>query len=99
MNVRAACAALVVVVALLSAPTPLRMFWNAPANVWITGAPWIWLPTVMVLAALLGHLLVWRRLRADRRCGVDGLAASGVESGTLSPIEERWARIWTPRWR
>jgi hypothetical protein len=55
MNVRAACVGLVVVVALLSAPTPLP-----------------------------GHLLVWRRLRADGRRGVDGLAASGVERGTLS---------------
>lgn len=53
----------VVAVGWLSAPTPMRRFWNEPANVWITGAPWVWLPTVMVLAALLGHVLVFRRLR------------------------------------
>ena len=29
------------VVALLSAPTPFRVFMNEPANVWITRAPWI----------------------------------------------------------
>jgi hypothetical protein len=52
----------VVGVALLSAPTPLRVFMNEPANVWITHAPWVWLPAVMVLAALCGHLLVYRRL-------------------------------------
>lgn len=52
----------VVGVALLSAPTPLRVFMNEPANIWITHAPWIWLPAVMVLAALCGHVLVYRRL-------------------------------------
>jgi hypothetical protein len=52
----------VIVVALLSAPTPLRVFMNEPANVWITHAPWVWLPSVMVLAALCGHALVYRRL-------------------------------------
>jgi hypothetical protein len=53
----------VVGVALLSAPTPFRMFHNEPANVWVTRAPWVWLPTVMVVAAILGHVLVFRRLR------------------------------------
>lgn len=52
----------VVGVALLSAPTPFRVFMNEPANVWITHAPWVWLPAVMVLAALCGHVLVYRRL-------------------------------------
>lgn len=53
----------VVGVALLSAPTPFRTFHNEPANVWVTRAPWVWLPTVMVVAAIVGHVLVWRRLR------------------------------------
>ena len=53
----------ILVVALLSAPTNFRVFMNEPANTWITRAPWVWLPTVMVFAALLGHLLVYRRLR------------------------------------
>jgi hypothetical protein len=55
----------IVGVALLSAPTPFRVFMNEPANVWITDAPWIWLPAVMVLAALCGHVLVYRRLLND----------------------------------
>src|SRR5688500_7076390 len=41
----------VVTVGWLSTPTPMRRFWNEPANVWIAHAPWVWLPTVMVLAA------------------------------------------------
>ena len=53
----------ILVVALLSAPTRFRVFMNEPANTWITHAPWVWLPTVMVFAAMLGHLLVYRRLR------------------------------------
>ena len=53
-------------VALLSAPTPMRRFMNEPANVWITNAPWVWLPTVMVFAAVFGHVAVYRRL-ADTR--------------------------------
>lgn len=55
----------IVTVALLSAPTPLRVFMNEPANVWITHAPWVWLPAVMVFAALAGHVLVYRRLLVE----------------------------------
>jgi hypothetical protein len=52
----------ILVVALLSTPTPMRVFMNEPANVWISRAPWVWLPAVLVLAALCGHVLVYRRL-------------------------------------
>jgi hypothetical protein len=55
----------ILIVALLSAPTPLRVFTNEPANVWITQSPWVWLPTVMVAMAVLGHVAVYRRLRAE----------------------------------
>ncbi|HUQ81845.1 MAG TPA: hypothetical protein VM076_11925 [Gemmatimonadaceae bacterium] len=55
----------ILTVALLSAPTPFRVFRNEPANVWIAQAPWVWLPAVFVLAAILGHILVFRRLRAE----------------------------------
>jgi hypothetical protein len=54
----------IVTVALLSAPTPMRVFMNEPANVWITHAPWVWLPAVLVFAALAGHVLVYRRFWA-----------------------------------
>lgn len=54
----------ILTIALLSAPTPLRTFHDEPANVWVTRAPFVWLPAVMVLAALVGHLLLFRRLRA-----------------------------------
>jgi len=51
-------------IAMLSAPLPFRVFMNDPANVWITQFPFIWLPAVLVQAALLGHILVIRRLRS-----------------------------------
>jgi hypothetical protein len=54
----------IVVIALLSTPTPVRMFRQEPANVWIVDTPFIWLPSLFVGYALLGHLLVFRRLRS-----------------------------------
>ena len=52
----------VLTIALLSSPTPLRRFMNEPSNVWITHAPWVWLPSVMVVAAIFGHVVVFRAL-------------------------------------
>lgn len=72
----------IVTIAILSAPTPLRLFHNEPANDWITHAPWVWLPAVFVVAAIMGHVMVLRRLRLEagravpeRRGGVSASAA------------------------
>jgi hypothetical protein len=51
-------------IAALSVPGPFRVFANSPSNAWVRHAPWIWLPTVLVQAAFLGHLLVFRALRS-----------------------------------
>ena len=75
----------VVTIALLSAPTRFRVFHNEPSNVWVTGAPWVLLPLVMVPAALLGHLLVHRRLQLDAaRIDSDYRAPRRVEDAALS---------------
>jgi len=50
----------VVTVAIMSFPGPLQSLW--PSNTWVTGVPYVWLPTVMVPCALAGHLLVFRAL-------------------------------------
>jgi hypothetical protein len=50
----------IVTIAILSMPTPFRVFHAEPANVWVTRAPFVWLPAVLVMTALLGHLLVLR---------------------------------------
>lgn len=57
----------IVTIAILSTPTPLRVFTNEPANEWIAHAPWVWLPTVFVVAAIIGHILVFRRIRLETR--------------------------------
>ena len=53
----------VVTIAILSTPTPLRVFMNEPANTFVASWPWVWLPTFLVPAALFGHLLAFRKLR------------------------------------
>jgi hypothetical protein len=57
----------VVAIAILSAPTPLRVFMNEPSTAWITQAPFVWLPAVLVVAALAGHVVIFRRLRMEVR--------------------------------
>jgi hypothetical protein len=49
----------VVTIAILSTPR-FRFFGDDHLNVWITYPPFVWLPAVMVVAALAGHLLVFR---------------------------------------
>lgn len=49
-------------IALTSMPTPLRVFMNEPSNIWVTGWPYILLPGVLVVAAITGHLLIFRLL-------------------------------------
>ena len=51
----------VVTVGILSTPR-FRLFGDDRLNVFITYPPFIWLPAVMVLAALAGHLIVFRAL-------------------------------------
>jgi len=53
----------IVVVALLSMPTRLRIFDAGPPSVLVANAPFVLLPTLLVQAALFGHLLVFRRLK------------------------------------
>lgn len=52
----------VLAIALLSAPG-LRFF-DTP-NVWITFFPFVWLPSVMVVTAIAGHIIIFRRLRTE----------------------------------
>jgi hypothetical protein len=51
----------VVTIAILSTPR-FRYFGDDRLNVWITYPPFVWLPAVMVVAALAGHLLVFRAI-------------------------------------
>lgn len=55
----------IVGVAILSIPGPLRRFHNEPANTLVLNFPYVWLPAILVMAALLGHLVLFRKIRAD----------------------------------
>ncbi|MBM3758218.1 MAG: hypothetical protein FJW38_30110 [Acidobacteria bacterium] len=54
----------IVVIAVVSTPV-FEYFGTAPdqLNTWIADPPYVWLPGVLVPSALLGHALLWRRLR------------------------------------
>ena len=51
----------VVTVAILATPR-FSYFGDDHLNIWVTYPPFVWLPAVMVLAALAGHLLIFRAL-------------------------------------
>jgi len=34
-----------------------------PSNTWVAFFPYVWLPSILVTAALLGHIVVFRKLR------------------------------------
>ena len=55
----------VVIVALLG--TPRFRYFGEHLTVWITYPPFVWLPAVMVLAALAGHLVIFSALRQPDR--------------------------------
>jgi hypothetical protein len=58
----------VITIAVLSTPTPLRMFRNEPSNLWVTWFPFVWLPVLMVSTAIIGHLIIFRKLRTQAGC-------------------------------
>jgi hypothetical protein len=52
----------ILVVAVLSMPT-FRAFGPDQMNVWVAMPPFVWLPAVLVVAALAGHIVIVRKLR------------------------------------
>jgi hypothetical protein len=63
----------ILTVAVLSTPL-FAYFGDDHLNTWVTYPPFVWLPAVMVLAALTGHLVIFRRLAngAIQRTGTGG---------------------------
>ena len=55
----------VVTVAILGTPR-FQYFGPEHLNVWVVHPPFVWLPAVMVLAALAGHLVIFRALMRQR---------------------------------
>lgn len=56
----------IVGIAIASTPA-IAAFGPDRLNVWVTKLPFVWLPTVFVLFALYGHLLLMGRLAAEAR--------------------------------
>ena len=64
---------LAVIVAIAVAALPwVRAFGPDHVNSWVLHFPYVWLPTILVPAALFGHLVVFRRLLADRSRRANG---------------------------
>ncbi len=51
----------IIVVAFLSSPL-VRAFGDDQLNTWVAYLPFVWLPTILVVCAIAGHIVVWRRL-------------------------------------
>lgn len=54
-------------IAMTSLPLPFRVFMNEPTNEWVATFPYIWLPGVLVPAAIAGHILVIRKFRLSSK--------------------------------
>ena len=54
----------IIVIAVRSMPM-IKAYGEYQVNTHVADAPFVWLPGVLVQAALLGHLLVWRKLKID----------------------------------
>lgn len=57
----------ILTVALLSAPLPIRVFMNEPANTFITQLPWVYLPALLVALAYTLHLFSFQWLWLTRK--------------------------------
>ena len=53
---------LVVVIVIAAASFPSRFQFMHPDNTWVSDFPYVWLPSILVTAALLGHLVIFRKL-------------------------------------
>jgi hypothetical protein len=53
----------ILAIAIASMPM-FQLFGVDRLNVWVAEPPFVWLPSVLVLTALAGHLLIFRKLRA-----------------------------------
>jgi len=66
----------IIMIAVASLPV-FAAFGHEPArvNTWVAFFPFVWLPAGLVSAAVLGHVLLWRRLLA---CGMRGRAFAPI---------------------
>jgi hypothetical protein len=59
----------------------------------VTYVPFVWLPAILAMAALIGHILVWRKLAADRAARRQTRPAATDQQATKSSLKLcTWAR-------
>jgi len=80
----------VVTIAIVSIPT-FALFGPDRVNTWVFGFPYVYLPAVMVQWALLGHLLVFRKLHLTSKLRAERGTQGGSDSN-WSAIPERGKR-------
>jgi hypothetical protein len=59
----------IMAVAVFSLPAPWRAFPDDPPNELVLHFPYVFIPALFVMAALAGHLLVFRKLAREARAG------------------------------
>lgn len=60
------CLAVITFIAIASSPM-VRLFGEAPhVNTWVLFVPYVWLPTILVTAAIFGHIVMTRALMSGR---------------------------------
>jgi hypothetical protein len=52
-------------IAITSMPLPIRLFMSEPSNIWVTQFPYILLPGILVVAAWVGHIIIFRKLKME----------------------------------
>ena len=55
----------IVTIAMVSTPL-VAAFGKDQLNTWVAHPPFVWLPAVMVVCAMTGHLVIFRKLKASR---------------------------------
>lgn len=55
---------LAVVVGIAAVSFPTRFQLMKPDNSWVASFPYVWLPAILVMAGLLGHIMIFRKLRS-----------------------------------
>ena len=61
--ISAAILVVTVVTGISATPSPFRQIMGEPANGFVAGFPYVWLPAILVSSAWLGHIVLFRRLR------------------------------------
>lgn len=67
----------IVLISLLSAPTPFRVFLNEPANTFVAAFPFIWIPGFIVPFALAMHLFSLKQIAMNKNKKVSVTGRTG----------------------